>query len=737
MAKICGEITDIIYYNEDNGYAVAELDTKDDAVIVVGYLMGICIGDKINAEGSWIKHNVYGEQFKVDFFEKEAPKTKDAVYKYLASGIVKGVREATAKKIVEKFGEKSLEIIENEPFKLADISGISAKRALEISKSYIEQMGASNLIMFLQEFSISPNLAGKVYKRFGPNAKEIIKHNPYVLCDEIEGIGFKTADTAALKMGLDKENGFRIKSGTLYTLKYNTQFGHTYLPLSNLLLLSSKLLGVDESLVENQIQLLQEEGALVVEKISEEINADDKKDLIVYYYPHYFAEKYVAKRLNEFANIKFSENEEKLLKDIERNEKNQKICLADLQRQAVISAMQNGALVITGGPGTGKTTIINTIISIMEERGLSVALTAPTGRAAKRMSLVCKKKAQTIHRLLGVDFTENDEIGFCSDESNPLGADIVIVDEMSMVDILLMQSLLRAIKKGARLIMVGDTNQLPSVGAGNVLDDIIESGKIKVIRLNKIFRQASKSMIVVNAHRINDGKMPVYNGEDTDFFFAGIKNAQKGAEYIVSLCSEKLPEKYNINSFDIQVLSPYKKGISGVINLNKILQEKINPPSKEKNEKEHGNVVFREGDKVMQIKNNYDLKWENFENGEEGSGVFNGDVGYIHTINKLLKTVNVIFDDKIVTYDYKELDELDLAYAITVHKSQGSEFDCVVIPVYDGPYMLMNRNLFYTAVTRAKNVVVLVGLEEVMKKMIDNTKEAKRFSHLKERLMNL
>ncbi|MBE7053069.1 MAG: ATP-dependent RecD-like DNA helicase [Ruminococcaceae bacterium] len=726
LIKILGEVVNIIYKNEDNGYTVCEIETKDEVVVATGYLVGINEGDIINASGTWTKHNVYGEQFKIEIFEKEIPQSEDAIQKYLSSGIIKGIREKTAKRIVETFGKDSLKIIETSPMELRIIRGISAKKAVEIQQSYIEQMGATTLIMFLQKYNISVNMAAKIYKRFGPMSQDIIKKNPYVLVEEIEGIGFKTADDAAIKMGIEKDNKYRIKSGTLYTLKYNTQFGHTFLPYETLVDMSSKLLNVDLDKVKDAIELLLDDAVIVDEVV------DGQKR--IYHYRHYFAEQYVAKRLVEFAHLRFDEDDERILKDIERFEKLQKINLATLQKEAVINAVKNGALVITGGPGTGKTTIINTIISIMEEKGLKVALTAPTGRAAKRMSQVCQSEAKTIHRLLGVDYTDNDEVTFCSDESNPLGYDIIIVDEMSMVDITLMQGLLKAINHGARLIMVGDTNQLPSVGPGNVLDDIIQSGIIKVIRLTEIFRQAEKSMIVVNAHKINKGEMPVSNGENTDFFFASIENAQRGADYILSLCLEKLPQKYDIKASDIQVLSPYKKGIAGINNLNNLMQEKINPPQRGKAEKEYSDIVFREGDKVMQIKNNYDIEWQNIYTGEEGSGVFNGDVGYIGSINLLLKTIDVIYDDKKVSYDFKELDQIELAYAITVHKSQGSEFDCVIIPVYDGPYMLINRNLFYTAVTRAKNLVVLVGSERIIKKMIENDKQLTRYSGLKEKL---
>ncbi|MDY5627190.1 MAG: ATP-dependent RecD-like DNA helicase [Clostridia bacterium] len=723
-----GEIAEIIYQNEDNGYTIAEFETDEITFTAVGYMPSVSTGEQLKISGKWINHQTYGEQFKIEAYEKTAPKGEGAILRYLSSGIIAGVREATAKKIVERFGENSLDIIENHPLKLAEIKGISAQKAVLISQSYIEKMGASTLVMFLQQYSVSINLAAKIYKKIGTGAVEFIKKNPYILCDEIDGIGFKTADSIALSMGFSKDNASRIKSGTLYALKTNTLFGHTYLPRSVLVSEASRLLGADSAEVEFAVESLIFQNSVISEKVENEER--------IYYFSHYYAEKYTAEKIKELSSVSFDEDENRILNEIEQIEKYQKISLAENQKSAVINALKCGVSIITGGPGTGKTTIINTVIELLKMRGLKVVLTAPTGRAAKRMSQICNMDAKTIHRLLGAGYADGDDnLTFSIDEENPLVQDVIIVDEMSMVDILLMQSLLRAVKKGKRLIMAGDINQLPSVGPGNVLKDIIKSKIVKTTYLTEIFRQAKKSMIVVNAHKIINGNMPISNGKNTDFFFAQIPDAAKGAEYIVSLVTDKLPRKYDVLPFDIQVLSPYKKGIAGIINLNSVLQNKINPFDIRKNQKDFGDITFREGDKVMQNRNNYDIKWTDTETGEEGSGVFNGDVGYIQFINHSFKTVTVIMDEKCVVYDFKNLDELDLAYAITVHKSQGSEFKIVIIPMYDGPYMLINRNLLYTAVTRARSVAVLVGSESVMRKMIDNNKETRRYSGLCEKLI--
>ncbi len=728
--KIFGEITSIIYQNEDNGYTVCILSSEKEDITLVGYMPGINEGDSVSVSGSWTKHQVYGEQFKVDMYERQTPADEKSILRYLSSGIVKGVREATAKRIVDMFGNETLDIIEHHPLRLADIKGISADKAIKIHESYIDKMGATNLVMFLQEFGVSVKLAAKIYRKFGSMGVELIRKNPYILCAEIEGIGFKTADSIALSMGKSSDDFERIKAGTLYTLRFNTQMGHSYLPIEYLSQSASALLGCEKDYVEYAVNELCRMGTLIKEKKDDEVR--------IYYFITYKAEKEAAEKLCEIASVSFECDENSVIKDIRKIEKENNFEFAPLQKEAILNAVKCGVMVITGGPGTGKTTIVNTIISLMNKRGLTVALCAPTGRAAKRMSRVCSMEAKTIHRLLEVGYSDEGEdeenIKFFKNEENPLTKDVIVIDEMSMVDIYLMHALLKAMMKGTRLIMIGDSNQLPSVGCGNVLKDIITSGCVNVTVLKDIFRQSKESMIVLNAHKINNGEYPLCNQKGTDFFFMNIPDANQGAECVVDLLSRRLPEAYGLNPLDIQVLSCTKKGIAGVINLNQMLQKKLNPKSKNKKEKDFGAITFREGDRVMQIRNNYDIKWRDRTTGLGGDGIFNGDVGYIEKIEHDIRTVTVVYDDRVVEYDFRDLDEIDLAYALTVHKSQGSEFDIVVMPVYDAPYMLMNRNMFYTAVTRAKKMVVLVGSDYVIKKMVDNNTESGRYTGFCDRI---
>lgn len=725
MVTIEGTVEEIVFTNEANGFTVCDIHYKQELVTVVGYMPYLSAGETVKLTGTWTVHPDYGEQLKVEYYEKVLPSSETMIYKYLASGIIKGIREATAKKIIEKFGDKALEIIEKEPQRLSEIKGISVSRAEQIGQSFEEQSKIRSVVMFLQQYGITPNYAVKAYKRFGSDAIEQIKKNPYILSQEIRGIGFKTADKIALNMGIDLNDIERIKAGTKYVLMYNSNGGHTFLPRETLVRFSADLLEVSELEVENAIISMMVDKTIYVEK-TETTEA-------VYLTPFHFAEIGVARRLRILAAEKVEQDQLDIEVELEAIERESGIILAEQQREAVKEAISNGVLVITGGPGTGKTTTINTIIRLMEKLKLSIALAAPTGRASKRMSEMTGEEAKTIHRLLEIGYMgENEHLQFAKDENNPLDVDVVIIDETSMVDILLMNGLLKAIKPGTRLILVGDVDQLPSVGPGNVLGDIIQSGMVKVIRLTEIFRQAQESMIIVNAHRINKGEYPVFNAKGKDFYFISRNNAGEIVSTIVDLCKNRLPTSYGYHSMQsIQVLTPMRKTPVGVLYLNKELQKVLNPPAKNKKEKNFRDILFREGDKVMQIKNNYNMIWTRVNGDEDGTGIFNGDIGYIECIRHEDSLMTVIFDDdKRVEYDFNQLDELELAYALTVHKSQGSEFPVVVMPMFNGAPMLMTRNLFYTAVTRAKELVVLVGKESVMKMMVDNNKEIQRHSGL-------
>ncbi len=725
---LTGTVSDIIFSNEDNGYTVADIETSSGSFVAVGTMFGITEGERVELTGSWTEHPSYGEQFKVETYEKKLPTERDEIFRYLSSGIIKGVRKATAEKIVSRFGEDSLKVISSFPEKLATVNGISEKKAVSISNSFNMQLGTSELFIFLQKYGISANACMKIYKSYKMASKTVISENPYVLCEGDYGISFQKADEIAMKSGISPESDKRICAAIVYMLRYSLQFGHTYLPEDVLISNSASLLGVSPSKLYAYVDYLCSMFTLVREK-----KADHNA---VYLYDYYNSEKYVASKIALLASSRYKTNDINIEAFIRIAESRNSLKFAPLQTEAVRLAVFESVLVITGGPGTGKTTIINAIIDVMKHMNLKISLTAPTGRAAKRMSEVCNMEAKTIHRLLEVSFSDTDELNCMRNEEDPIDADVIIVDEMSMVDISLMDKLLRATRRGTRLIMVGDVNQLPSVGAGNVLKDIINSGTVSVVRLTDIFRQSDDSTIVTNAHAINEGRYPICNQKDSDFFFASIGVPEQGAEYICELCTTRLKKVYGYDSFDIQVLSPVKKGVTGVNNLNKILQNLLNPPSKNKAERKQGDIIFREGDKVMQIKNNYDLEWTDIDKSYPGSGIFNGDVGYIEKINPDFQTVTIIFDDRRAEYSFKDLSELSLAYAITVHKSQGNEFPVVIIPMFKAPDMLLSRNLLYTGVTRAKSLVVLVGDKNVMQKMIDNNREESRYSGLTEKLIN-
>lgn len=730
MIAIEGIIEDIIYTNESNGYTVCELSCGKDTVTAVGCMPFINPGEAIKASGKWVSHPDYGEQFKVELYEKIMPQTADAIEKYLSSGIVKGVGPATAARIVSKFGAETLEIINKDPKRLSEIKGISLDKAITIGQALNEQRGLRDIIMFLQEYGISPSMCIKIYKTYAEAAVSKIKENPYRLCEDIFGIGFKTADVIAMKLGIDPLSEFRIKSGIKYVLSHAASNGHTFLPEDVLKESAGKLLGADMPDINNILISLIFDKSIVSEKLDDENH--------IYLSSYHNAEQCVCKKLLELTQTRFTCDMESFDQSLSRLEKDEGIELAQLQKEAIREAMTCGVMVITGGPGTGKTTIIKCIIGLLTKEGHRVTLAAPTGRAAKRMSEATGYEAKTIHRLLEIGYTGDDsELLFQRNENNPLESDVIIIDEMSMVDILLMNHLLKAVPPGARLILVGDSDQLPSVGAGSVLKDIIDCNAVITVRLTEIFRQAEESMITVNAHRINKGEVPLINVRNKDFFLVSRNNLDSIVRAAVDLCCRRLPDTYGFDPMkDIQVLSPTKKSPAGVVNLNIELQRVLNPADSKKAEKASRGYIFREGDRVMQIRNNYDIKWEKLGNRFiDGTGVFNGDMGVINKIDDEAQSIIVLFDDdRLVEYDYSILDEIEPAYAVTIHKSQGSEFPVVVMPVFFGPQVLMTRNLLYTAVTRAKKMVVLVGDEEALLEMVNNRKENLRYSGLSYKL---
>lgn len=728
-----GVVEEIIFTNEVNGFTVCEIQNDEETIIAVGFMPFINVGETLKVTGKMVNHPDYGEQLKVEMYEKTLPKTIEAIEKYLGSGLIKGVGPATARKIVKRFGEGTLNIIQFHPEELATIKGIKLEKALKIGEIFAEQKELKDVVMFLQEYGISPSFSAKIYKHFGSGTIEKIRSNPYILAEEIHGITFKTADRIAKTIGIAPDSEHRIASGIKYVLSQAAAAGHTFVRSDNLTEYTSNLLDVDISNIDNVLISLVMDKSVYVEKCEDHNR--------VYLSAFYNAELGVARRLFNLSMAEFKFDLKDFDKKIEAIQEKEGIILADKQKEAVREALTNGVLVITGGPGTGKTTIIKTIISLLDGEGYEVALAAPTGRAAKRMTEATGYEAKTIHRLLEIGYVgDGDQLVFMKTEGNPIEADVVIIDEMSMVDILLMNNLLKAIAYGTRLILVGDVDQLPPVGAGNVLSDIIKSGIIKTVKLTEVFRQARESMIVVNAHCINRGEDVVLNEKDKDFFLVSRNTPMEIAKTILELCSTRIPNCYGFDPMkDIQVLTPMRKGIVGVSNLNKELQEILNPQDKNKREKVFRDFSFREGDKVMQIKNNYNLKWEKKDNPlENGTGVFNGDTGIICEIDNEEQRVVVCFEDeKIVSYDFTIIDELELAYAVTVHKSQGSEFPVIIMPVFSGPPVLLTRNLLYTAVTRARNLVILVGSKKCLEDMIQNDRETNRNSDLVGKLISL
>ena len=754
---IDGTVENIVFRNDANGFTVFSVIPagkseqrslfEDDELTCTGCVPEITPGETVKVAGSYVNNPKYGRQLAVTQLEKAIPNTVEGIEKYLGSGVIKGIGERMAKKIVTAFGKHTFEIIEQAPERLTAVKGINLDKAMKIAEAFHSQASLRRAMMFLQDYGISPVYAMKIYKQYQERTIEVVKNNPYKLADDIDGIGFTIADDIARKAGIALDSPFRIAAGARYCLWDAANNGHVYLPKAILLEQASQMLVVEPDMVDDQLMQMQMDKLIYQERIE-----DGNNETAVFLSVYYNAELHVARKLFDLAaTVTPDANAELLSQAIQEHEQAADITLANEQRKAVVEAMSNGTLIITGGPGTGKTTTINTIISLLSARQAKIELAAPTGRAAKRMTEATGREARTLHRLLETTFLAEDsrKQTFQRNEEKPIEADVVIVDEISMVDILLMQSLLKAIVPGTRLIMVGDADQLPSVGPGNVLKDMIHSECLPVVRLTEIFRQAQESAIVMNAHRINRGEYPVLNEKSKDFFFMRRGDIESVTETILDLITRRLPgyirnKQAGIPAWlqDIQVLTPMRKSPLGVINLNQILQRRLNPPSPEKKERDFRSVTFREGDKVMQIKNNYTIDWMVYEDNNrkrqrtnEGEGVFNGDGGVITGIDEASEIMTVLFDDnRQVDYNFSQLDELELAYAITIHKSQGSEYPVVVLPIHSGPPMLMSRNLLYTAVTRAKSLVVVVGVPDTLYRMVDNNREENRYTALTRRL---
>ena len=737
---ITGYIDHVIFRNEDNGYTVMVLKgvEGEDELTCVGSFPVLNQGATVEVTGSYIQHHIYGKQFQASTMVEKMPEDALAMERYLGSGSIKGIGAALAGRIVRHFGKDTLRIVEDEPERLAEVKGISEKKAREIAAQIEEKSDMRKVMMFLQKYGISLNLGAKIYQKYGDSVYSVLQENPYRLAEDISGVGFKIADEIASRIGIHTDSDYRIRSGMLYTLLQATGEGHVYLPKEEFFARSSRLLGVDPSYMEKHLMDLAMDRKIIQKQKEEQI--------LVYPTQYYYLELNTARMLQEL-NVLCPEDEKLVNGRLVQIEKETGTVLDEMQKKAVTEAASHGLFVLTGGPGTGKTTTINAIIRFFEGEGADLRLAAPTGRAAKRMTEATGYEAQTIHRLLELSGMPDEEkegqpVHFERNAENPLETDVIIIDEMSMVDIHLMHSLLMAVTAGTRLILVGDENQLPSVGPGNVLRDIIRSRQFSVVELKKIFRQASESDIVVNAHKINQGEQVTINNKSRDFFFLKRYDADMIIRVVIALIQEKLPRYVEARPFDIQVLTPMRKGLLGVERLNGILQHYLNPPSSDKKEKEQRLGLFREGDKVMQIRNNYQMEWEiRGRYGipvDKGIGVFNGDTGILKVINEFAETAEVEFEDgRVAEYSFKQLEELELAYAITIHKSQGSEYPAVVIPLLSGPKMLLNRNLLYTAVTRARKCVTIVGSEETFQEMINNEKQQRRYSSLDERLKEI
>ena len=737
---VTGYIDHVIFRNEDNGYTVMVLKGMEEEreLTCVGTFPAITQGAAIEASGNYTTHPVYGKQFQIASYVEKMPEDALAMERYLGSGAIKGIGAALAARIVRRFGDDTMRIVEEEPERLAEIKGISEKKAMEIAEQMTEKADMRRAMIFLQKYGISLNLGAKIYQKYGQTVYGVLQENPYRLAEDISGVGFRIADEIASRIGIHTDSDYRIRSGMLYTLLQASGEGHIYLPKEELFSRASGLLGVDSSYMEKHLMDMVVDRKLILKETED--------GAVVYPTRYYYLELNSARMLCEL-NILCPEDEEMMEKRINRIEKETGTRLDEMQKQAVAAAASHGLFILTGGPGTGKTTTINEIIRYFEEEGAELRLAAPTGRAAKRMTEATGYEAQTIHRLLELNGMPEEEqegraVHFDRNSENPLEADVIIIDEMSMVDIALMHSLLLAVTAGTRLILVGDENQLPSVGPGNVLRDIIRSGCFPVVELKKIFRQASESDIVVNAHKINRGEQVTINNKSRDFFFLKRYDADIIIRVVIALIQEKLPRYVDAKPYEIQVLTPMRKGLLGVERLNQILQRYLNPPDEKKKEKEIGQRLFREGDKVMQVKNNYQLEWEILGRYkipvDKGVGVFNGDTGIMTEINEFAETATVEFEDgRQAEYSFKQLEELELAYAVTIHKSQGSEYPAVILPILSGPRMLMNRNLLYTAVTRARKCVTVVGSETTFAEMIRNEKQQQRYSSLDRRIREL
>ena len=728
--RLTGSVEGVIYTNEENGYAILDFGTSENELVtIVGTMPYVGEGEELTVFGKWVHNPKYGRQFQVEQFEKKLPSDEAAILRYLSSGAIKGLGAKRAARIVEQFGEDTFDVIENHPEWLTEIQGISRRMAEEISEEFRRQAGVRAAMMFFRDY-FGTALTVRIYNAWGSGAVERAKHNPYALCNEIKGIGFERADSMAAELGIDKNSIERVKSGVLYTLSYNAiQHGHTCLPQEMLSGAAAALLDVEESLVEEAIAALVKEGR--ARRIH--LGTETGRETLVYDYNMYKAERLIAERLILLDRTCVLLDMKDTNAFIAREERLGGIAYAALQKQAIANALENGVTVLTGGPGTGKTTVVRALLRIFDSMGLRVALCAPTGRAAKRLSESTSAEAKTVHRLLEMSYNGKGKSEFARNERNLLDEDVIIVDECSMLDVPLAAALLAATKSGARLVLIGDADQLPSVGAGNVLHDIIASRRFATVALCEIFRQAENSLIVTNAHAINRGEMPRLDAKNNDFFFLPRQGDREISATVADLCGNRLPRAYGAAiAGGVQVICPSRKGEAGTENLNKLLQQTLNPPAYHKREKQVRELVFREGDRVMQIKNNYDLTWERGE--EVGYGVFNGDIGVIESIDTQEKSLSVLFEDRHVVYDFTGLDELEHAFAVTVHKSQGCEYPVVILPLGSAAPMLQTRNLFYTAVTRAQRMVILVGEKYVVERMVANNRETMRYTGLVARL---